>query len=106
MQQLLQHSPCTVKTARNGAIVAVEVREEIDLTTIGQFLEIINQVISCRPRRVIVDLTTSGFVSVAGYTALGKLSDHVPDVLVRSSDNNAPRILSLLGYTDVICTSS
>lgn len=106
MHELVQHPPCTVKTARRGSLVAVEVSEEIDLTTIAQFQEVINRVISGRPQRVIVDLTASGFVSVAGYTALGELSRAVPNVVVRSSNKNALKIFDMLGYTDVICTAS
>jgi anti-anti-sigma factor len=69
----------TVATVSHGDIVALTVWGSIDLLTVSQLTEAVDEAVAGRPEGLIIDLTYTDFLSSAGMAALVNAHDSVMD---------------------------
>ena len=66
---------------------------ELDVLTMPRFREVLDAVVATKPRHVVFDLSSTEFVSGAGYDAIGRCSYQVDRVSVCSTTGLAGKIL-------------
>jgi anti-anti-sigma regulatory factor len=79
-----------------GSAVTVRVIGDID-AGVPQFQALLEDMRTLTTTRLVLDLSDA-FVSVAGYAAIGKWSQHARHLSIRSTSNVAERVLNVLGY--------
>lgn len=67
----------TIATVSHGSIVALTVWGSIDLLTVAQLSEAVDEAVAGRPEGLIVDLTYTDFLSSVGMAALVNAHDDV-----------------------------
>ena len=81
--------------------LTVTVAGELDLVSIGSFQAAVEAVLASAPRRLVFDLRRCDFVSVRGYSVIGRCSADVDEVVVVAASEFVARVISLLGFDEV-----
>jgi anti-anti-sigma regulatory factor len=88
-------------TSREARSVSLVLFGELDLVSMPEFREVLARVLSDHPRELIFDLTTTQFVSVQGFLAIGRTSLVVERVVIRSVSGFPERVMRVLGQENL-----
>jgi hypothetical protein len=83
----------------SGSAVVV-LAGELDVTSIVQFEQVLDELMAGNPKRITFDLTDVQFICVQGYDAIGRCSSKAA-VEVRTRSDIAPRVLAMCGHERV-----
>jgi anti-anti-sigma factor len=76
---------------------------DLDLVSMPAFAIALAAVATDKPRHLVLDLTAAEFVSSQGFVAIGRCSQELERVTVRSRSGLALRVFRALGYDDIEC---
>ncbi len=94
--------PFQVEVLDDGVgAVTITVSGELDLVSIGSFQATVEAVLASNPRTVVFDLTRCPFVSVRGFSVIGRCGTRVDEVVVVAASAFVPRVIGLLGFDRV-----